>query len=72
MATSSGTEPKIEARIEIQSTSAVTSSSASTGAARMASYVCWNSRLTNVPNIVAKTDENITAVATVPVPTYWM
>ena len=37
IATSSGTEPKTEARIAIQSTSAVTSSSASTGAARIAS-----------------------------------
>ena len=35
----------------------------------MASYVRWNSRLKYVPYIVAKTDENMIAVATVPVPT---
>ena len=31
----------------------------------------WNWYFTNEPNIAAKTDENSTAVATVPVPTYW-
>ena len=39
MATIIGTQPKTPARVEIQSDSAVTSSSVSTGAARMASYV---------------------------------
>ena len=57
------------ARIAIHSASAVTSSSVSTGAARIASYVCWNEYFTNVPNIDGKTDENSTAVATTPVPT---
>ena len=47
----------------------MTSSSVSTGAARIASYVRWNWYLTNVPNIAAKADEKRTAVATVPVPT---
>ena len=41
----------------------------STGAARIASYVCWNEYFTNVPNIDGKTDEKSTAVATTPVPT---
>ncbi len=41
----------------------------STGAARIASYVCWNEYLTNVPNIDGNTEENSTAVATTPVPT---
>ncbi len=47
----------------------MTSSSVSTGAARIASYVRWNWYLTNVPNIAANADEKSTAVATVPVPT---
>ena len=53
----------------IHSASAVTSSSVSTGAARIASYVRWNLYLMNVPNIDGNADENSTAVATVPVPT---
>ena len=53
----------------IQSASAVTSSSVSTGAARIASYVRWNRCFTNVENIAGKTLEKSTAVATVPVPT---
>src|SRR5262245_13480285 len=69
IATSIGTEPYTPARVEIHSTSPVTSSSVSTGAARIASYVRWNLYLTNVPNIAGNTDENSTAVATVPVPT---
>ena len=69
IATSSGTQPYVPARIAIHSASAVTSSSVSTGAARIASYVCWNWYLMNVPNIDGKTDENSTAVATMPVPT---
>ena len=44
----------------------MTSSSVSTGAARIASYVRWNWYLTKVPNIAAKADEKRTAVATVP------
>src|SRR5688500_1897693 len=69
IATSSGTQPYTPARVAIQSASAVTSSSVSTGAARIASYVRWNWYLTKVPNIAGKADENSTAVATVPVPT---
>src|SRR5712691_9698515 len=45
------------------------SSSVSTGAARIASYVRWNWYLTNVPNIAGNALEKSTAVATVPVPT---
>ena len=56
-------------RAAIHSVSAVTSSSVSTGAARIASYVRWNLYFTNVPNIAGNTDENRTAVATVPVAT---
>src|SRR4051812_39464429 len=69
IATSIGTHPYVPDRAAIHSASPVTSSSVSTGAARIASYVCWNWYLTNVPNIPGKTDENSTAVATVPVPT---
>src|SRR3954452_6770284 len=69
MATSSGAQPNVPARVAIHSASAVTISSVSTGAASSASYVLWNWYLTNVPNIAGKTDENSTAVATVPVPT---
>src|SRR5687768_11603053 len=69
IATSIGTQPYTPARVAIQSASAVTSSSVSTGAARMASYVCWNWYLTKVPNIAANALEKSTAVATVPVPT---
>src|SRR3954447_8063263 len=69
IATSSGTQPNVPARHAIHSASAVTSSSVSTGAARIASYVCWNLYFTNVPNIAGNTDENSTAVATTPVPT---
>ena len=69
IATSSGTQPYVPARSAIHSASAVTSSSVSTGAARIASYVCWKEYLTNVPNIDGKTDEKSTAVATTPVPT---
>src|SRR6185437_8733688 len=64
-----GKQPKNAARAAIHSDSAVTSSSVSTGAARIASYVRWNLYFTNVPNIAGNTDENSTAVATVPVPT---
>src|SRR5918992_1346550 len=49
--------------------SAVTSSSTSTGAARIASYVRWKRSLTKVPNIAGRALEKITAVATMPVPT---
>src|ERR671932_2733785 len=70
IATSIGAQPYTPARVAIHSASAVTSSSVSTGAARIASYVRWNWYLTNVPNIAGNTDENSTAVATVPVPTY--
>src|SRR3954447_2613591 len=71
MATSIGTHPYTPARAAIQIASALTSSSVSTGAARIASYVCWNWYLTNVPNIAGNALENRTAVATVPVPTNW-
>ena len=64
-----GKQPKKAARAAIHSDSAVTSSSVSTGAARIASYVRWNLYFTNVPNIAGNTDENSTAVATVPVAT---
>ena len=57
------------ARTAIQIASAVTSSSVSTGAARMASYVRWNLYLTKVPNMAGKAEEKSTAVATVPVAT---
>ena len=56
-------------RAAIHSASAVTSSSVSTGGARIASYVRWNLYLTNVPNIAGNALEKSTAVATVPVPT---
>jgi hypothetical protein len=69
IATRSGAQPYTPARIAIQSASAVTSSSVSTGAARMASYVRWKRNFTNVENIPGKTLEKSTAVATVPVPT---
>src|SRR5687768_9449498 len=69
IATSSGTQPYTPARVAIQSASAVTSSSVSTGAARIASYVRWNWYLTNVPNMAGNALEKSTAVATVPVPT---
>ena len=69
IATSIGTHPYVPARAAIHSASAVTSSSVSTGAARIASYVRWNWYFTNVPNMPGKTLENSTAVATVPVPT---
>src|SRR5919202_3569895 len=69
IATSIGTHPYVPARAAIQIASALTSSSVSTGAARMASYVRWNWYLTNVPNIAGNALENSTAVATVPVPT---
>src|ERR687887_2207888 len=69
IATSIGTQPYTPARIAIHSASAVTSSSVSTGAARIASYVRWNLYLTKVPNIAGNADEKSTAVATVPVPT---
>ena len=69
IATIIGTHPYTPARVAIQTVSAVTSSSVSTGAARIASYVRWNWYLTNVPNIAANADEKRTAVATVPVPT---
>src|SRR6184192_2289518 len=69
IATSIGTQPYTPARVAIQSASAVTSSSVSTGAARIASYVRWNWYLTNVPNIAGNALEKSTAVATVPVPT---
>src|ERR687889_443203 len=68
-ATSIGTQPYVPVRAAIHSASAVTSSSVSTGAARIASYVRWYWYLTNVPNIAANADENSTAVATLPVPT---
>src|SRR3954454_15727172 len=69
IATSIGTHPYVPARAAIHSASAVTRSSVSTGAARIASYVRWNLYLMNVPNIDGNADENSTAVATVPVPT---
>ena len=47
----------------------MTSSSVSTGAARIASYVRWNLYFTNVPNMAGKALEKSTAVATIPVPT---
>jgi hypothetical protein len=68
MATTMGTQPKTLVRIAIQSASAVTSSSVSTGAARIASYVRWNWYLTNVPNMAGNALEKSTAVATIPVP----
>jgi hypothetical protein len=55
--------------VAIHSASAVTSSSGSTGAARIASYVRWKRYLMKVENIPGKADEKSTAVATVPVPT---
>src|ERR687883_1128509 len=69
IATSIGTQPYTPARVAIHTASAVTSSSVSTGAARIASYVRWNWYLTNVPNIAGNALEKSTAVATVPVPT---
>src|SRR5262245_49051491 len=69
IATRSGAQPYTPARTEIQIASPVTSSSVSTGAARIASYVRWNWYLTKVPNIAGKPVETSTAVATVPVPT---
>src|ERR671922_408643 len=69
IATSIGTQPYTPARVAIQTASAVTSSSVSTGAASIASYVRWNWYFTNVPNIAGNALENRTAVATVPVPT---
>ena len=69
MATSIGTQPYTPERAAIHSTSAVTSSSVSTGAARIASYVRWYLYFTNVPNMAWKALEKSTAVATVPVPT---
>src|SRR3954447_23180098 len=69
IATAIGTQPYTPARAAIHSPSAVTSSSVSTGAARIASYVRWNLYFTNVPNIAGNTDENSTAVATVPAET---
>ena len=71
MATSIGTQPYTPARVATQSASAVTSSSVSTGAARIASYVRWNWYFTKVPNIAGNALEKRTAVATVPVPTNW-
>ena len=50
IATSIGTQPYTPARVAMNSDSAVTSSSVSTGAARIASYVRWNWYLTNVPD----------------------
>ena len=70
IATSIGTQPYTPARAAIHSASAVISSSVSTGAARIASYVRWNLYLMNVPNMPGNALENSTAVATVPVPTY--
>ncbi len=69
IATSIGVQPYTEARIASHRASPLTSSSVSTGAARIASYVRWNLYFTNVPNIAGKMLENSTAVATVPVPT---
>src|SRR5215813_5530518 len=69
IATIIGTHPYTPARAAIHSASAETSSSVSTGAARIASYVRWNLYLTNVPNMAGNALENRTAVATVPVPT---
>src|SRR6187200_3440544 len=69
MATMSGTHPYTPARVAIHKASAVTSSSVSTGAAKMASYVRWKVYFTNVPNIAGNALEKRTAVATVPVPT---
>jgi hypothetical protein len=68
MATTMGTQPKTLVRMAIQSASAVTSSSVSTGAARIASYVRWNWYLTKVPNMAGNALEKRTAVATIPVP----
>ena len=68
IATTIGTQPYTPARVATQSASAVTSSSVSTGAARIASYVRWNLYLTNVPNMAGNALEKRTAVATVPVP----
>src|SRR5919206_4703931 len=68
IATSIGEQPYVPARVAIHSASAVTSSSVSTGAARIASYVRWYWYLTNVPNIAGNAEENSTAEATVPVP----
>jgi hypothetical protein len=48
----------------------VISSSTSTGAASIASYVRWNFQRMKVLNIPGKADEKSTAVATTPVPTY--
>ena len=64
--TSSGKQPKNPERSPIQSISAVTSSSTSTGAARIASYVRWKRSFTNVPNMAGNALEKITAVATMP------
>ena len=69
MATSIGTQPYTPTRAAIQSASPVTISSVSTGAARIASYVCWNSYLTKVEYIAGNAPENRTVVATMPVPT---
>src|SRR5512145_460900 len=68
IATTIGTQPNTLVRSEIQSASAVTSSSVSTGAARIASYVRWNWYFTNVPNMAGNALEKSTAVATIPVP----
>src|SRR5487761_1526917 len=68
--TNSGASPYTPARTEIHSISAVISSSTSTGAARIASYVRWNCQRTNVLNIPGNAEENSTATATTPVATY--
>ena len=65
IATSSGALPYTPARSPIHSTSAVTISSTSTGAARNASYVRWKRYFRNVPYMPGKADENSTAVATI-------
>ena len=53
----------------IHSASAVTSSSQSTGAAMIASYVRWNLYLTNVENMAGNAPLYITDMPTVPVAT---
>src|SRR5690349_24327590 len=69
IATIIGKQPYTPVRAAIHRASPVTSSSVSTGAARIASYVCWNWYFTNVPYMAGNAPENSTVVATMPVPT---
>src|SRR4051794_30292092 len=64
--TMSGAAPYTPDRTPIHMHSAVTISGTLTGAASSASYVRWYFHFTSVPKMPLKTDENRTAVATVP------